>query len=203
MNRLSAAVAGLASVLALSACDPVTGTLVGAGATASIAMVQERGGRQAAIDTSTNVGINERLLKKDHVLFGRVNVTVVENRVLLTGVVPNQEDKDEASRLSWMGENVTEVLNELQVTGSTGIVDAARDTWVTTQLRAKMVGDKQIVDINYSLDCVNGTVYLFGIGQSQAEVERVIDYARAMTNVRHVVSHVMLRDDPRRKKSPA
>ena len=171
--------------------------------TASIAMVQERGGRQAAIDTSTNVGINERLLKKDHVLFGRVNVTVVENRVLLTGVVPNQEDKDEASRLSWMGENVTEVLNELQVTGSTGIVDAARDTWVTTQLRAKMVGDKQIVDINYSLDCVNGTVYLFGIGQSQAEVERVIDYARAMTNVRHVVSHVMLRDDPRRKKSPA
>ena len=203
MNRLSAAVAGLASVLALSACDPVTGTLVGAGATASIAMVQERGGRQAAIDTSTNVGINERLLKKDNVLFGRVNVTVVENRVLLTGVVPNQEDKDEASRLSWMGENVTEVLNELQVTGSTGIVDAARDTWVTTQLRAKMVGDKQIVDINYSLDCVNGTVYLFGIGQSQAEVERVIDYARAMTNVRHVVSHVMLRDDPRRKKSPA
>lgn len=203
MNRLPVAAAAVVVALALTACDPVTGTLVGAGATASIAMVQERGGRQAAIDTSTNVGINERLLKKDHVLFGRVNVTVVENRVLLTGVVPKQEDRDEASRLSWMGENVTEVLNELQVTGSTGIVDSARDTWVTTQLRAKMVGDKQVVDINYSLECVNGTVYLFGIGQSQAEVERVIDYARALTNVRHVVSHVMLKDDPRRKKSPA
>lgn len=200
MNRFAA---GLFAALTLAACDPITGAVVGAGATASIAMVQERGGRQAAVDASTNVGINERLLQKDHALFGRVNVTVVENRVLLTGVVPNQNDKDEASRLSWMGQNVTDVLNELQVTGTTGIVDSARDTWVTTQLRAKMVGDRQIVDINYSLECVNGTVYLFGIAQSQAEVERVIDYARALTNVRQVVSHVMLRDDPRRKKSPA
>ena len=48
--------------------------------------------------------------------------------------------------------------------------------------------------INYNVDCVGGTIYLIGVAQDQAELERVIDHARDISYVRRVVSYVRLKD---------
>ncbi len=181
----------------LGACGPI-GLAVGGAATAGVAASQERGAAQAARDTGTQVAIGEKLFQKNIDLFGKVSSTVVEGRALLTGVVPTQADKDEAARQAWTVASVRDVINEIQVTSSGGIADFGRDTRITTELRSKMLGDKQIIDINYNIETVNGTIYLIGIAQNPAEVGRVVDYARAISGVRHVISHVMMKDDPRR-----
>lgn len=185
--------------VALGACGPV-GLAVGAGATAGAAAVQERGAAQAARDTGTQVAIGEKLFQKDIDLFGKVSSIVVEGRALLTGVVPTQADKDEAARQAWTVESVRDVINEIQVAASGGIADFGRDTRITTELRGKLLGDGQIMDINYNIETVNGTIYLMGIAQNPDEVRRIVDYARAISGVRQVVSHVMMKDDPRRMR---
>jgi osmotically-inducible protein OsmY len=44
-------------------------------------------------------------------------------------------------------------------------------------------------------------VYLMGIAQNRAELQRVTNHARNLSYVRKVESFVRLKDDPRRHKS--
>jgi len=199
-NRATAIIVAAVAIAALSGCT-VAGLAVGAGATVGVAAVQERSIADAAKDTEIQLEVNSRLLQKDHVLFGKTSVTVVEGRVMLTGSLHREEMRDLAGRLAWSVPGVKTVYNELQVVPDNGEIEIGRDTWISSQLRTKILTDKQIVDINYNIDTVNGVIYLMGIAQSQAEVDRIIAYARDIPKVRHIVTHVMLKDDPRRKAS--
>ena len=192
------AVSGLA--LLLGGCTAGT-AVVGAGATVGLAAAQERSVGHAVDDTTIQIQINHLLLQKSQRLFSNVDLEVVEGRVLMTGTVPTAEDRVDAVRLAWQAKGVTEVLNELQVTDKSGLMSYAKDVWISTQMRGKLIGDSHIVDINYSVDTVNGTLYLMGIAQDQGELDRVVQHGRTIRGVTQVVSHVQMKDDPRRPKS--
>ncbi len=119
--------------------------------------------------------------------------------MLVTGLVRSEEQRADAVRLAWRATGVKEVINEIAVVASGRTKDYARDTWITAQLKTKFLFDKAVTAINYSVDTVNYTVYLFGIAQDKAELERVINHARNVNFVRRVVNHVLLKSDPRRK----
>lgn len=178
-----------ALALGQAACTPA-GTVIGAGAVAGTASQTERGIVGVARDTRIQTEINHYLFQKNVDLFGAVGLSVSEARVLLTGKVGKTQDRIEASRLAWQAEGVREVINEIQVVDKSDIVDAARDAWITTQLNTKLLFDKEIMSINYTVDTVNGVVYLFGIAQSAGEHGRVLGHARAINYVRNVVSYV-------------
>lgn len=184
---------------ALPLLQGCVGIAVGAGAAAGVAAAEERGAKNAANDKGIQLAINERLFQKDLSLFGKVSVTVYEGRVLLTGVVQKQADRDEAERIAWEQGRAVEVINELVIAASGNLIDSANDTWITSQLRFKLTGDSNVVDINYSIDTVNGVIYLLGLAQSEAELLRVTDHARTIQGVRRVVSHVLLKTDSRRR----
>ena len=189
----------MAAALALGACDPVT-IVAGGGAVTGIAAAQERGIKHAANDAAIKLGVSDRLLQKSTDLFGKVSVTVLESRVLLTGAVRSDASRDEAGRLAWLAEGVREVMNEIQVTPDGDFADIGRDSWITTRLRWEIGTDRDVSDINYSIDTVNGIVYLIGIAQNDDEIARVTNHARTISGVRRVVSHVILKTDPRRRK---
>ncbi|MFP6741513.1 MAG: BON domain-containing protein [Alphaproteobacteria bacterium] len=183
-----------AMALSLPACT--TGPVVGGVASAGVAIAQERSAGNAVDDGVITFTINERLFRNHIDLFQAVGVEVYEGRVLLTGSVPQPDDRIEAVRIAWLADGVTEVLNEIQVTDQGGLINFARDTWVTTQLRSKLLLDENVRAINFNVETVNGVVYLIGIAQDQAELERVTNHARTITNVVKVVSHARLKDDP-------
>jgi osmotically-inducible protein OsmY len=188
-------VLGVAIAGSLGGC---TSALIGATTTAGVALAQERSVGQAMDDTTILATINHYLLKKSDSLFLKVDVEVVEGRVLLTGNVDNPEDRIAVARISWQARGVREVLNELEINNQSGPRDYAKDVWITTQLKVKLLGDRQISAINYSVDTLNGVVYLFGIAQSQKELDRATGHARNIKGVVKVVSHVILKDDPKR-----
>jgi osmotically-inducible protein OsmY len=188
----------LGLALALGGC---TEAIVGAGATAGVAVAQERSVGAAIDDTTIQLDINRRLFEKDEKLFTKINLEVVEGRVLMTGVVPKPDDKVEAVRLAWTAPGVKEVINEIQVQDKTSLTDFASDAWITTRLRATMLTDRDVSDINYSVETVNGTIYLMGIARNRAELDRVTNHARNIPGVKQVKSFVRLKDDPRRRGS--
>ncbi|MDA1100507.1 MAG: BON domain-containing protein [Proteobacteria bacterium] len=192
---LGVALAGLAG--GLGGC---ASTLIGASATAGIAVAQERSVGAAVDDTTISAEINQRLYKESEVLFGSVDLEVVEGRVLMTGNVQKPDHRIEAARIAWQVEGVREVLNELEIKDQSTLRDLAKDTWITTQLRVRFLGDAELLAINYTIDTLNGVVYLFGIAQSQAELDRATGHARNIQGVVRVVSHVVLKDDPKRKR---
>ena len=181
---------------ALSGCASL---YVGAGATVVTAAAEERGLGSAATDLAIAANIHALWLKYDADLVAFLDTTVSEGRVLLTGTAPNQQARIEAVRLTWRTPGVEEVQNEIEVKDAGGIASYARDTWITTQLVTKLTFDQDIQSINYSVETANSVVYLMGIAQNQTEIERVRNHARNLRYVRRVVSHIRLKDDPRRK----
>ena len=192
----------LAAVLLLPACSTV-GIATGVGASAGMAASQEGGIATAATDAKIRFQINELWFSHDVEMFRKVGMTVNQGRVLLTGVVQNPEHRVEAVRLAWQPKGVKQVINEIRVADSEGITGFARDTWITTRLRTVLTFDRDILSINYSIDTVSGIVYLMGVGQSQSEINKVIQKARTIPDVRQVVSYVKLRGQGLDEPAPA
>ncbi|WP_096702608.1 BON domain-containing protein [Magnetospirillum sp. 15-1] len=180
----------------LSGC---AATVVGAGATAGVAAAEERGIDGAIDDLKIRTEINNLWFQKDVEMYRKVTLNISEGRVMLTGMVATEQARADAVRLSWQVGGVKEVLNEIQVVaaGESGW-DQANDLWIQNKLKARLLTDGEVKNINYIIDVTDSVVYLLGIAQSSTELDRVIAHARDVSGVKRVISHVRLKTDPRR-----
>ncbi len=119
---------------------------------------------------------------------------------MLSGIVDTQRLKDQASELAWQVGDVDAVINEIQLADPGRPADYLRDTWITARLRARLLTDKQVFDINYNITTHDGVIYLIGIARVQREHDRVVAHARDVPNARRLIDHIILADDPRRPK---
>jgi len=181
-------VAGLAGGF-LSGC---AGIVVGAGATAGVAALEERPAKTIAKDATIATKIRLSLVDAHEKLTLGVAVEVYESRVLMTGTVPTEELRAQAIQLAWKVEEVEDVLNEIQIT-DVGIIDIAKDSWITAQLTSSLTFDRDVQAINYNIETVNGIVYLIGLAQNQKELDRVIARAREISGVQRIINHMRVK----------
>jgi len=190
-----AAALGVAGI-ALSGC---ASAIVGGIATTGVVAAQERSVGAAIDDAVIRVDLNRRLFEASEELYVGVGLDIVEGRVLLTGMVPTVDHRVDAAKLAWLAPGVKEVLNELEVAAKADIVTFVRDKRIGGQLRIELLRDLGIIDINYSITTVNGVIYLLGIAQNQAELDKIVGHASIIGGVKKVVSHVLLKNDPKRR----
>ena len=100
------------SILMLNnySCSPA-GVLASGGATTMVVAEGDRSLGTVVDDATIKVNIAAKFINSGDNLFVDVNTTVLESRVLLTGLVSNQEVRIEAVRLVWEVEGVKEVIN--------------------------------------------------------------------------------------------
>lgn len=176
-----------------SGCAPV---IIGGGAAVvGGAMVKEKGVSGALSDTQISTKIAIALYQNDPDLHARINVTVQNGEVMLTGAVPTNEMHLDAVRIAWETRGVKRVIDNISVSKGASVGVYAKDTWITAQLKSKLLFDKDIQSINYTIKTVSGIVYIMGVAQDQQELTAVIDYARHIDGVRKVVSYARLKDD--------
>jgi osmotically-inducible protein OsmY len=194
-KRIGGPSIGATLLITLSACSPV-GMAIGAGATVTNMAMEERGFVNSARDKAIWTHISGQMLTKNQKLFQNVDVQVHEGRVLLTGFVQKREDRIAATRIAWEPDGVREVVDEIKLGRSLDAGDFAEDVYLIQQIRLKLMFDRNIRAINYSVDCIRSTVYLMGVARTPAELQRVIDHVRDVPYVRAVVNHVRVRTDP-------
>ena len=190
--RLATRLAALAG-LNLAACAPI-GVAAGAGAAVGVAAVQEKGVSAAARDVRIRAEINGLWLQADENLLYDIELQVQEARVLLTGSVQDPELRLKAVRLCWQVDGVKEVINEIEISDKSGLVNYTRDAKISTELRSTLLVDQDVRSINYSIETVNQIIYLMGVARSQAELDRVIDHARNIEYVRRVRNYVRVKE---------
>ena len=194
-SRLSLTVALMAlGGLLLSGCAPA---IVGVGTAAVAASSTEKGLTTSVSDSVIYTKIQDRFIQEDASLSTVVDVTVNDAAVLLTGKVRTPEEKVLATRLTWEVRGVREVINELQVTDTSSIKDVAKDLAASAQLRGKLIADADVSSLNFSIDVVNGTVYLSGVAADAEEMNRVVGHARELRFAQQVVNYITLRSDQR------
>jgi osmotically-inducible protein OsmY len=187
------------ALLVAAGCTPAN-MAISAGAWVGAAAVEERGVGGFAGDTMLKLRIHDLLGQRRFSYLTDVNVAVSENRVMLTGTVPTTDARTEVVAMVRALPEVRALYDELQVTSGSNFRDTTRDMLISTKLRTRLFGDKAIADVNYDITTVNGTVYLLGIAQSGAEIDRVVAHVRDISGVRAVVNHVMVKSDPDRYK---
>ncbi|MBY8976685.1 BON domain-containing protein [Rhodobacteraceae bacterium NNCM2] len=197
MKSLTALLVSAVALSTVGACT-LPGAIVGTGAVVTRSVLQERSTLQALNDTEIEISILNRLGNHSGELFRDVSVDVIEGRVLLTGSVPEREDKVAATEATWAVPGVVEVTDDLTVEEDSGTQAYAEDVWISSQIRYHMLTDLKISSVNYNVTTVDKVVHLTGLARSPAELTQVVDYASSVKGVQRVVSHVLLIDDPRR-----
>ena len=180
--------------LLFSGCAPA---VVGVGTAAVAASSTEKGITTSVSDGLVFTKIQDNFLKTDATLVQFVDVNVNNGAVLLTGKLKTPEEKVLATKLTWEVRGVREVVNEIQVTDKSSIKDVAKDLAASAQLRGKLIADNSVSSLNFSIDVVNGTVYLSGVAADAEEMNRVVSHARELRFAQQVVNYITLRTDLR------
>ncbi|QEX25034.1 transporter [Hypericibacter adhaerens] len=180
---------------ALAGCSPI-GMAETAGVFVAVQATQERGLGTALSDDVIWTKVQARWLDNDADMFSKVRLQIQEGRLLLTGVVQKASARVTAVRLAWEVDGVKQVIDEIKVAEAPDLGQAIQDQWVAQELRNKMLLDIKIRSVNYSVEAVEGTIYLMGIAQDNAELQRVIDHARDISYVRRVTSYVRIKGEP-------
>ena len=172
-------------------------TAVGLGTASVAASTTEKGFSTSVSDTVIEAKLTDKFIKNDASLVTRVKSSVSDGAVLMTGKLDTQDQKILATRLAWEIKGVKEVINEIQIVSEKSIKTSAKDLAASAQLRAALIGDQEISSLNYSIDVVNGIVYLSGVAANEKERERVITHAQALRFAKKVVNYIILSTDKR------
>ena len=185
----------ISSALALSGC---VNAAIGIGTAAVAASNTEKGLSTSVSDSVIQAKLSDSFIQTSQSLFLNVETSVNNGSVLLTGKLKTQDEKITATRLSWEIKGVREVINEIQLSGTSSLKSSAKDLAASAQLRAALIRDPEISSLNFSIDVVNGIVYLSGVAENEQERERVVAHAQELRFAKQVVSYIILAYDRRK-----
>ena len=163
---------------------------VGTASTAIVVSKEERTLGEYVDDTLIKAQIKNLYFDTNENIFFNVDVEVTQGRVLLTGTVDNSDLRIEATRMAWGISGVQIVINELQISNDDNILSFADDLLISTQIKGRLLINSELPYINYTVETVNGVVYLIGIARSEEERQSVIDLSREVYGVVDVIDYI-------------
>ena len=178
-------------LLSLHACSPAN-ILATGGGSAMVIAEGERSMGSVVDDATIKVNIAAKFISSEDNLFVNISTTVLEGRVLLTGLVDKQEIRIDAVRRVWEVDGVQEVINEIQVGNRESLKEYANDLWINTQakgLAAKVVGLRVV---GYNFETIQGKVYIAGITSKPEQLEDLIDAVKTVKGVKEIVNYVII-----------
>ena len=171
-QRTSLALVLAASALgSLTACVPMVlgGAMVGGSMMATDRRTSGTQVEDEGIELKAAARIRENLGERVH-----VNITSYNRQVLITGEVPNAQDKELVERVVKGVENVSNIVNELGILGNTTLSQRSNDTLVTGRVKAALVDAQDIFANAFKVTTERGVVYLMG-RVTQREAKRATD----------------------------
>ena len=174
-------------------CSPASVLATGGGG----AMVVAEGERSLGTvvdDATIKVNIAAKFLNAGNNLFVNINTSVLEGRVLLTGLVDNQELRIEAVRLVWEAEGVQEIINEIEIGNRSSIKDYANDLWINTQARGVAAKTMGIRSVTFNFETIKGKIYIAGITKRPDLLEETISALKNIKGVNEIVNYVIIKE---------
>jgi osmotically-inducible protein OsmY len=166
----------------LSACAPIMvgGTVM----SALVATDRRTSGAQLedeGIELRASNRVRDNLGDRVH-----VNVSSYNRRVLITGEVPNEQDKQLVGQIVSKVENVQLVVNELVILGNTTLTQRSSDVLVTGKVRAGFIDAQDLYANAFKVVTERGVTFLMG-RVTQREADRATDITRTTSGVQKVV----------------
>ncbi len=184
-------------LISLTGCLPAA--VFTAASSATFASSKDQSIGDTVDDVAISTKIKKEFLKQGFKsLYTKIDIEVVQRRVMLTGEVESDSDVIKAVDICWSVGNVKEVINELKISENSNKFDTAqyaKDSWITSRIKTSTFFNRSIKFVNYTILTSNNIVYLFGIARTQEELEQVSKIAAEVPGVERVVSYVHLKEE--------
>lgn len=160
--------------------------LVLAGAAGGIVVYDRRSMPMIEKDTRIFHLIHTEVVKDPVFQSSRVVVSSFNQTVLLVGQVPVTSLKIKVEKIAQKTPNVRRVYNHITVNSKLSLADQAKDTWITGEIRSKMLTKKDLESGSIRIVTENGVVYLLGVVTPE-QATLAASVARQIKGVRKVV----------------
>ena len=173
-----------AVVIQLTGCAATVAT----GTATGFAVIHDRRTTGALIDDQTikvkaNLAItkDKELCKQSH-----INAFSYNNTLLLVGQTQTLELKQHTEDILASIQGIKEIYNEITIEKPVSLTTRIKDSWITAQLKAKLLTNRNIGPNRITVVTENGTVYLMGI-LAEDEENLAVDVARKISGVKQVI----------------
>jgi osmotically-inducible protein OsmY len=168
-------------------------------------------GVSVAYDPRTvGMQIDDSIMQKN--LIGRLTLTdkkyiisisakVLDGNIYLSGKVDEPEEKLKIIKMAWETKGVRSVQSTVTIKGNSNFKSTAKDILITSQLRTALIFNKMTKATNYTIDTINGKIYIFGIAMTKKEKEKVISEADQIHGVKDVIPSIYLVEELSRNKN--
>jgi len=141
-----------------------------------------------------------RLTMEEKKYFLSIKTKVLDGRIFITGKVDNPEEKLKITKIAWETSGVRSVRNDIRIREKFNFKQSAKDTLITSQLRAALIVNKNIKSNNYQIDTYKKNIYIYGIARNRDELDIVVDEANSILDVNKVIASILLVEDLRIQK---
>ena len=154
--------------------------------------------------------IDDSIMQKN--LIGRLTLTdkkyiisisakVLDGNIYLSGKVHEPEEKLKIIKMAWETKGARSVQSTVTIKGNNNFKSTAKDILITSQLRTALIFNKLTKATNYTIDTINGKIYIFGIAMTKKEKEKVILEADQIHGVKDVIPSIYLVEELSRNKN--
>ena len=154
--------------------------------------------------------IDDSIMQKN--LIGRLTLTdkkyiisisakVLDGNIYLSGKVDEPEEKLKIIKMAWETKGARSVQSTVTIKGNNNFKSTAKDILITSQLRTALIFNKLTKSTNYTIDTINGKIYIFGIAMTKKEKEKVISEADQIHGVKDVIPSIYLVEELSRNKN--
>ena len=158
-----------------------TGSLVGSATTSA------RGFSGTIEDTYLMSKVVSKITLMKLSNFSNITVSVNNGKVLLAGNIENQEKRLELTKKVWWIDGVEEVYNELEIGPPISFSEKTEDFIFEAKIEKRLLFEPGIYTNNYSVDVVNGNVYVMGISSDIEEKTKVEDFLNNMNDIKKLI----------------
>ena len=142
-----------------------------------------------------------RLTLTDKKYIISISAKVLDGNIYLSGKVDEPEEKLKIIKMAWETKGARSVQSTVTIKGNNNFKSTAKDILITSQLRTALIFNKLTKATNYTIDTINGKIYIFGIAMTKKEKEKVISEADQIHGVKDVIPSIYLVEELSRNKN--
>ena len=155
------------AALSLSACAPL---IVGGAAATTAVVVTDRRTSGIQLEDQNMAFKAQSQISQKLGDTARVNAMAYGGHLLLTGDVPTEEAKNQATAIAQGVENVKQVINQLNVGPIASFSTRSNDTWLTSKVKTALLNTKYVPSGTIAVTTDHSVVYLMGkVTQAEGE----------------------------------
>lgn len=108
------------------------------------------------------------------------------NIVVIVGQAPTEALKEQAEQVVSEIPKIQRIHNEITVEAPISLAQRSKDSWITTQIKAKMLGSKSVKFTRVKTITENNVVFLMGLATMEEE-QAATDIARQISGVEKII----------------